>query len=455
MEKKQNLLKAFYILIILAIILTCIFLPLSNKNTAENTVNAEENKPNNQNENKTENEIVVDNTNYTTFPKKANNYMTNSKIINIGGTNNDEFLKEFVIDKEIIIVAKTNSNNLDFRTNNENIAICNLDKDLNLLYTKILEKTDNCKYLDSTIFEDGLLLVVQLEKNCKILQYDNNYNLVNEKTIPYCSNTKIVNCVSSFKLISTNKNELVYYTFSKNLDIENTYKITIKFDTIFDKIIKLENGEVFITKNDNYFTIYKSELNVENDRIYYVINEIETINCRLCNIMPNMQNGNELIFYGVLENKPYIYCYNFTTNKATKKTINLTAKSYDIKPLENGYILHNFDNNNLFILDKNFTIVLSDISINSDMKTTYSYQNSFRKEYIFCEENTSTNRTVFSVLNENLSKKEIFSIPEKARKIDIKNQKDAKFIFINTENNIDEFSNLYGGYDIYIIKLQE
>ena len=453
MEKKQNIIKIFYILIILAILLTCIFLPLNKKTNNQNFVEAQtpdENKPSVPKE-----EFIDSIINYTNFPKKSQNYMQNSKIINIGGTNNENLLKEFVLQDEILLILQSNSNNLDIKCDKNQIAIAILNKDLDLIKTITLEETEDCTYIDCTIFEEGILLFVTNENNSKILLYDNNYKLIEKQFLENVDSGKIVNYLTSFKLITKSDNMLFYRTFDSSLNIVNSTKIPCSFDRFYDKVFKLDNSELFIGIASDNLYIYKSKINNQNNKTYYVIDNICTINCRLCDIMPNLQNNNSIVFSTLKDGKITIYLYDILQEKLNEYNMDILAENYRIIPLNNGYILHNFDNNSLTILDNNFTIILDNLPLANDMKIDNSYQNSFRDNYIFCTTNSNSHRTVFYELNKTLSQKEIFSIPEKFCKITIKNEEDCKFIFLTTNNNTEEFTTLYGGYDIFAIKLQE
>ena len=447
MEKKQTILKIITILIVITIaILFVVFYNFKPKN---NEVIASPNNPVQPDTN-----IDIEDSNkpkieYTNFPKKASAYKENGKIINIGGTNNDKILKNFVLNDEIILIVETSSNNNDFNAINKNIAISILNKDIDLVKTKVLEKTENLIFNDATIFIDGILLAASDENSTKLLLYDGEYNLINSIQIDRIDSGKFYHNGINIKLISTKKDELSYRMINESLNI--TAYTKCKNSGIIYDLINYYNYDIVITKNDEYFSILKIYQNKDTDNIYYLIDNICNINGLLCNYMIDKSNQNNLILNYIINNKICINTLNITSKLQETYSTEIASNNSFLIPLEYGYILHNYLDNTSNILDNNFNIIISNISMCTNDKSIDSYYFPFCKRYLFQSELNQDNITNICYIDQNFQAQKILSLPKINSKIDIKISDDIIYYFITTNNNIQEFENCYGGYDIFVI----
>ncbi len=450
MEKKQTVLKI--ITIILVISIAVLFVVFYNFKPTNQQNNAKPQSPTN-----TDTEIEKPNSetpkiNYTKLPKKSSNYKENGKIINIGGTNNDKLLKTFVLDNEIIMLAETNSNNNDFCAINKNISICIVDKEINLTKTKILEKTDNLKFVDATIFIDGIILLASDESSTKILLYNEEYDLINHIQIERIDNGKFYHSGLNIKLLSTKNNELSYRMINDSLNITRYTKCN-NIGEIY-QLFSYPNYDIIITKTENDFEILKIHQNSEIDNTYYLIDKMKHINGLLCNLIVDKDNQNNLIVNYIQDNKITISTINLQDSTTQNYKTEIASNNSYLFPLEYGYILHNYLDNTSNILDNNYNIILSNINMKTDDKTIYSYCYPFCKKYLFQSESSGDNITNISTINKNFETEKILSVPKVNGKIDIKTSNNLVYFFITTNNNIQEFETCYGGYDIFVIMLK-
>ena len=240
------------------------------------------------------------------------------------------------------------------------------------------------------------------------------------------------------KLISTKNNEISFRKINDSLNI--TAYTKHKSNNEIVELICYKDFDILITNNEAEIEILKIQQSNDNNQIYYLIEQIDLINGILCNFYIDKHNQNKIYISHIVDNKIVLSTIDIISKKTSSRNTNLPSNNCYIMPLENGYIIHNFLDNTINILDANFDIIISNISMHQNDKTIKSYYFPFQNKYLFCTECNENNSTNLCYYNKNFEAKQILSLPKVSSKIDIQIADGVAYLFLSTNNNIREFA---------------
>lgn len=448
-NKKQLLIKIVCILVIAGVI--CFFFLFFRKNDVKTGSSL------NPHEDKTEEKPVKPNPNkYTEFPKYSSLYKKDSRINNIGGRGEENYIDSFLLNDEVYIIVETSSDNYDFNASTKSIAIAKLNKNLDLTATKVLEKTEGKKCIASTIFCDGVLLVVCDNTNTTVLLYNGLFELVNSLTFECVDYATLYQDVNYVKMVTYVNSTISFRIIDEDLNITAFVKTNSTCDGIYDNIISYRNSDIFITFRQDYFDVYKVYKKIENNNLYYIIERICSVKGIFSQLLFNQSDMTRLNISYLNNNKACITDIDTKTGEAKIIELNIASDGNYVIPLDNGYILHNYIDNSISILDKDFGIILS--NLRNDIQNSnvlYSFYLPVTKEYYFVADSTISDNTLLYRFDAAYSSKVVLEMPKISEKINMKIMEKTKYLFIVTNNNIDEFDTCLGGNDIFAIKLLE
>lgn len=449
MEKKQTVIKIIAVISIVAVI--SLFIALSTtKSTGANAggINVDKpitppNKPDDEKPKK----------NYTVFPKPSCHYKTNSKLNNVGGTANEKLLNTFVVGDEITLLVETSSNGYDFNADEKSYALAKLDLDLNLIETKVLLQCGE-KYLTSTIFSSGILLITTNGTTTTIRLFNEYGEAENSVELDAYDYVAIHQSVDEIKLFGYKNGTLRFSILDEHLKISNLTKINTASEGFFDKIFSYEDKDIFINKRNGFFDVYKIEQKFDNDKIYYLIDRICTIKGLIRQILPR-NNGQNLLINYTENGKTSVL--NFTVNDENYKIydLNLVTDNSLIIPQNSGYILHDYVTSGISILDENFRVIVSGINKTNKYCVVNGVLNYLDDSYHFISKSLSDNKTGLYTFDYELKPSRLLEVPFVNSPITLKKIGDVIYLFFSTSNNQEDFSACYGGSDIFCIKLNE
>lgn len=452
MDKKQTVIKTICIILTIGIIcFFFIYFQTANHNTTNGKTPIEDNKE----KPITPDEEEKDKLTHTTFPKPSSLYKQNSRLINIGGTSKDKYLKSFVLKDEIILLAETSSTDFDFNSTETTLSVAILNKNIDLLSTKNLEGTIGKKYITSTLFADGIFVLVSNDESSSLLLYDYDFNLKQKLNLEPIQHASVIATIGMLKLLTYSNNSICIRELNESLNIVAFANATSKSEGFYQSIINYKDYDVFVNIKSDSFDIFKISKKYESDKIYYVIDRICTINGVLCQLIPKTDNNNKLILSYIKNNKAEVICLDTYTNATTITELNIASNYIYLVPLDYGYILQNYMDNSISILDSEFRIIIANLKSNTDVNIIKSYYHPSNKQYDFLANSLTDNTTLLYTLDYSLQSNPLLEIPRVENILDIKVDNNARYIFFDTKNNIGDFRGIYGASDIFVIKLCE
>ena len=153
-------------LVLIALITISVFFGITYYETYVNVPKKETNKNTNVSDtillengnNKDKENSDLNNNNFNSFPKNC--YETEDFYVNnLGGSQNENLLDYFNIGNWIYVILQTDSQDGDFNTKYQQLAIAKFDDMGNLLATQVLNTQQGEIYLHSTLNENGILVL--------------------------------------------------------------------------------------------------------------------------------------------------------------------------------------------------------------------------------------------------------------------------------------------------------
>ncbi len=451
MEKKQTGIKIVAVIVVISVITLFVVL----KTLPSKTVVGDQGNTGNTNTEGSTTETTPEKPkkNYTIFPKPSCNYLNNSRLNNIGGTGTEKLLNSFIIGGEIFLLVETNSNGYDFSAETKSYAVATLDLDLNLISTKILKKSTE-KYLGSTIFSSGILLVTANNENTTLSLYDEGFNLEKSAELNKYDFVNLQAYSDKVKMLGYNSGSIELTTFNLGLEKTSEAKINLASEGFYQNIFSYVNKDIFINFRGGFFDICKIAQKLENDKIYYVIERICTIKGVIRQLLP-LNEGQTLLINFTNNSKTYLLNFEVFEEKFTSTELGLITDNVVLIPQNSGYILHDYVDNGISILDEKFRIIIHGLNKSNRYSSVKGEVDKLDNSYLFITKSLTENNTEICSLNYALEVKSILKIPYVSSPITIKKINHVTYVFLTTNNNQEEFSSCYGSSDVFAIKLNE
>lgn len=161
------------------------------------------------------------------FPKTALT-LSDGYINNIGGYNKEEFKEYYYLSNRYFVIMSSLSDNCDVYDNGSGICIATIDNNGSLLSTQSLKSDDREKFLTSSLYDDGIMIVTTSSNRVNIYGYSLGGS-ISKLSLPF-------KAISAISYYSNSNNVVVCLGESEMRVVSITSSLSINYEISLDSL---------------------------------------------------------------------------------------------------------------------------------------------------------------------------------------------------------------------------